>query len=180
MNRKGGSLVIKSIDNKGFTLVELLIAMAISVIVIASIAYFMNYSSKNYRNSNDEVTLQTEAQTILNQLSDLIMEASNVKFDDANDKLIIYQKDANEEFIISFDSANHRLMFEKNVYKGVELIANQKIFGQYVVSFQVKDTGTDDSNKEIEISFDLKKDTKTYSVQNSIVTLRNRIKLLVG
>lgn len=74
--------VIKRMDNKGFTLVELMISMAISVIVIASIAYFMNYSSKNYKSANDEVILQTEAQAILNQLNDLIIEASNVKFDD--------------------------------------------------------------------------------------------------
>ena len=168
--------MIKPIDNKGFTLVELLISMAISVIVIASIAYFMSYSSKNYRSANDEVILQTESQTILNQLNDLIIEASNVKFDDATDKLYIYKKDANEEYIISFDSVNHRLMFEKTTYKGIESLTNQKMFGQYVELFHIIDTGTSDSNKKIEISIDFKKGNKTYSIQKSIVTIRNGIK----
>lgn len=62
-------------DNKGTSLVELVIALMISSIVILMIIFFLNSTSKYFRRTNDDVNLQMEAQTIINQLSNLIMEA---------------------------------------------------------------------------------------------------------
>jgi prepilin-type N-terminal cleavage/methylation domain-containing protein len=160
----------KILGNKGVTLLELLVAVAISVIVIATIAYFMERSTKNYKNANEEVTLQMEAQTILNQLNDLIMEAYNVKYE--AQVLKIYQN--TENYIITFEAENDRLTFEK-VQVGNASTGNSVLFGQYVDDFRVVDTGVDDTNKTIEITLDLKYNSKTYN-KTSSVTLRNRIK----
>lgn len=160
----------KIIDNKGVTLLELMVAVAISVIVIASIAYFMERSTKNYKNANEEITLQMEAQTILNQLNDLIMEAYNVKYVDQ--VLKIYQNKDN--YIITYEPENARLTFEK-VQVGNVLTGNAVLFGQYVENFNVVDTGIDDSNKTIEITLELKNNKKSYN-KTSRITLRNRIK----
>lgn len=62
-------------DNKGTSLVELVIAMMISAIVILMIMFFLNNASRSFRITNDNVNLQMEAQTIINQLSNLVMEA---------------------------------------------------------------------------------------------------------
>ena len=62
-------------DNKGTSLVELVIAMMISAIIILMITFFLNNASKSFRITNDDVNLQMEAQSIINQLSNLVMEA---------------------------------------------------------------------------------------------------------
>jgi prepilin-type N-terminal cleavage/methylation domain-containing protein len=160
-------------NNKGFTLVELIIAMAVSTIVIGSIASFMYYCTANYRRTNEETALQMEAQTIRNQLENLILEADNVKFDPATDTLRI--KQSNNLYIISLNGASHTLLFEKVPYGGTES-GDKKLFGKYVEDLQVVDTGTGDTNNRIKFSFVLKLHDSTYAVENNSIRLRNRIK----
>lgn len=169
---KGGEHVggIKQ-DNKGMTLVELLISIAISSIVIASIAFFMNYASRNYRNASNDVMLQTEGQTILNQLNEMIIEANNVKF--AGATLTIYQEE--ETITITLDPAANELIYNKYKLDGTHLVTDE-LAGKYVESWSVVDTGTDDSNRQIGLSLHLRKDSNTYQIENEIVSLRNSIK----
>jgi prepilin-type N-terminal cleavage/methylation domain-containing protein len=60
-------------DNKGASLLELIIAMMIAAIILSMIFLFINSASKGFRKTNDNVNLQIEAQTIINQLSNLVM-----------------------------------------------------------------------------------------------------------
>lgn len=62
--------------NKGFSLVELIIAVAILVIVIGSVCSFIVISSRNYANGNNDISVQQEAQLALNQMSDVIIDAT--------------------------------------------------------------------------------------------------------
>ena len=168
-------LTQKETDNRGITLVELLVSIAICVIVIGSIVYFMSYSSRNYKNASEDVSLQTEAQTILNQLNSLIMEANNVKYD--SNILTIQHEDAT--YSIIFDTTTHELLFDK-VLTGVTPVPtpSYKLFGKYVEDFQVDDTHIDNKNNKIGISIALRIGTNTYSIDNNYITLRNQIKLM--
>lgn len=167
---KRRSLMNKS-NNKGFTLLELLIGITIMLLVSSSILSLIVYSSRNYRKAQEELSLQIEAQTIINQLSDLLMEAENVKY--REDELIIYHGDA--RYIITFDASRNELMYEK-VKTGESTSGDKKLYGQYVVGIYVVDTGANDQNKTVQISIDLKKNQTEYSIQNHSVTLRNKIK----
>ncbi|NLO10155.1 MAG: hypothetical protein GX129_09875 [Clostridiales bacterium] len=60
-------------------MIELVIALMISAIIILMIMFFLNNASRGFRLTNDEVNLQMEAQTILNQLSNLAMEALDME-----------------------------------------------------------------------------------------------------
>lgn len=66
-------------NNKGTSLVELVIAMAIAAIVLGIIMMFINGVSKSFRRTNDEVNLQMEAQTTINQISNIAMEAKDME-----------------------------------------------------------------------------------------------------
>lgn len=158
-------------DNKGITLVELMVSISISVLVTASIAYLISYSSRNYKNASEEVSLQTEAQTIINQLSDLIMESNNVKY---NSNILTINQ-AEDTYLIKFDNALHQLLFEK-VPVGNSPTGTYMIFGRYVEDFQVVDTGASNTNNKIVVSLSLKSDSKTYSIQDNVVTIRNQIR----
>lgn len=64
--------------NKGMTLLELVISMTISIIVVLMIISFISAAFRIFRKTNDQVNLQMEAQTSMNQLVNLIMEAKAV------------------------------------------------------------------------------------------------------
>jgi prepilin-type N-terminal cleavage/methylation domain-containing protein len=165
------------LNNKGLTLVELMIAMAIATIVIGSITYFMATSIKSYRKANDEITLQLEAQTILNQLNELIIEAYNVKMNEATDIISIYRGDMT--YFIKLEN-NKLLLNKKQAGLGIATGDTWILFGEYITTFDVKDTGSSNDNSSILISFELNKNGATYEVSNSLIVLRNKIKPIIN
>lgn len=62
-------------DQRGFTLVELIVAILIMSIVMLAAAGFIVSAANSYRVSNIEIELQMEAQTAVNQLNDILIEA---------------------------------------------------------------------------------------------------------
>ena len=66
--------------NAGFTLVELLVAMLMSLILITGVGQFMAASTNNYQAVDKQVNLQVEAQSVINSISDMILEANNVAY----------------------------------------------------------------------------------------------------
>lgn len=82
---------MKKQNNDGLTLVEMLICMLISLVIITAVGGFMSASSISYQSVDSEITLQMEAQTVINQISDMILEGNNVYFDTAEQTLTIYR-----------------------------------------------------------------------------------------
>jgi prepilin-type N-terminal cleavage/methylation domain-containing protein len=162
-------------DNRGFSLIELIITIAISVFVLGILASFLWQSSNYYRRSNEEVTLQMEAQTILNQLKDLIVEADCVEFDDSTDPPVLrIQQGEGLLYELSFDSSGKTLDFVKAVREADGSISRTppQLFGRYVEHFQISDTG----DSFIKLSFTLQGEFCTYEVKESLIYLRNQIR----
>ena len=63
--------------NKGYTLVELLVAMVVLVIVLMEVYMVMNSGSKVYEHGSIDVALQTEAQQTILELEDLIIDVNS-------------------------------------------------------------------------------------------------------
>ncbi|MCM1048049.1 MAG: prepilin-type N-terminal cleavage/methylation domain-containing protein [Clostridiales bacterium] len=63
-------------NQKGFTIVELLIGMVILSIVTAALTGFIVSSSKSYAASNTEIVVQQESQLAMNQISDVIIDTT--------------------------------------------------------------------------------------------------------
>lgn len=62
------------IGKKGFTLVEVIVSLAIMTIVAGSIGAFIIAGNNSYLRGNKELTLQEEAQLAANQMIDLIID----------------------------------------------------------------------------------------------------------
>lgn len=62
------------LNNKGFSLVELLIAVAIAGIVAGSVFGFMTVGARTFGQSSSDVHLQNEAQLAFNQIQDMIID----------------------------------------------------------------------------------------------------------
>ncbi|MCD7726687.1 MAG: prepilin-type N-terminal cleavage/methylation domain-containing protein [Clostridiales bacterium] len=64
-------------NQKGFTLVELIIAVAILAVVTLAVCGFIIVGSRSYTSANTDIMLQQEAQLALNQISDVIIDTTD-------------------------------------------------------------------------------------------------------
>lgn len=64
------------LNNRGLSLVELIVAISIGVIVSGSIAALITFAIRTYRNESVNTSMQYELQTNLNMMMDEIMGAS--------------------------------------------------------------------------------------------------------
>lgn len=163
-------------NNKGFTLIELIIAIAISVVVLASLVSLIWQSTNYYRRSNEEIGLQMEAQSILNQLKDLIVEADNVRFDMTSDphQLKIQQgPDVLYEIILNSDNTLTFIKASKEVDNTISR-SDPLLFGKYVLDFHAIEPSN--NINAVKISFTLQGDYSTYRVKDSVINIRNKIK----
>lgn len=113
MNRK-----LRNI-NGGFTLVELLISVAVLSIVVIAITTAMSLSSKSFSNGSSNVGLQSDAQTATNLLSNMVMDAKSVSqvgmgTGTEDGTLSIISVDG-AQIEISYDNANGLLSYSKTV-----------------------------------------------------------------
>lgn len=73
------------LNNQGFSLVELLVALAISGIVIVMISLLIVNSSNLFNNENKNIDLQNEFQVVDGFLSETLMEAKTIDIKDNSD-----------------------------------------------------------------------------------------------
>ncbi|MCR5608365.1 MAG: prepilin-type N-terminal cleavage/methylation domain-containing protein [Lachnospiraceae bacterium] len=67
-------------NNKGFTLIEVLVALGISSIIMSAIVTFIVVGSRSYKMTEQEVNMQTESQTAINLVGNVLLEANDVKY----------------------------------------------------------------------------------------------------
>lgn len=65
--------------NQGFSLIELLIALTILSIVMIMVVQFMSTSTAAYQKNKKNLSIQTEAMQVLEQMSDTLMQAKYVR-----------------------------------------------------------------------------------------------------
>ncbi len=95
-------------NNKGYTLVELLVTLAVFAIIMAEVGSMMMNSSKLYRNGTYEVELQTEAQQIVQQMEELLIDvngsvSTNYQPTLSSDFITISNNDATYDFTLDMD-----------------------------------------------------------------------------
>ncbi len=73
----------------GYSLIELMIAMAISVIVLTAIIGLIGFATRNMRITQTSVDLQNQAKETLNHMTTYVMEGSRVEWDDNKKQLTI-------------------------------------------------------------------------------------------
>ncbi len=85
---------MKKLNNKGLSLVELVIAIAMSTIVVGAAATFLYNAEKSYRVAEYSVDLQTEAQVLMEQMGNWVLQSNWIQVIDASTDesiLILYQ-----------------------------------------------------------------------------------------
>ena len=86
MNHQFG--IVKKLNNKGLSMVELLLSIMILMIVSTALFSFMIMGGRMFNRSNEEVDMQAEAQVMKNYMNDLITDTAKgleySKKEDAN------------------------------------------------------------------------------------------------
>lgn len=189
-------------DNRGLSLIEIMVAVAVMAIAGIAIAGFMVTGARSYTTTSSEINLQYEAQIAMNQIGDFLIDATEgvtyeadgavlVKDDPAVDyaqkNLYIYssRKDAAGAItyyadVITWKKADQKLYYSKyDVTKsgdtytlGSATVADQ-LMTDYVAGFS-PDLSFVTSENRFHILLNFEKGTKTYS-SSSNVTLRNTL-----
>lgn len=182
-------------DNQGITLVELIIGMAITSIVIGAIVMFMSAGSRGYQSAQSEISLQTETQTIMNQIRARVLAGNNTQYDDTSHVLTIYHSDGNAATtadaveLIWFNNINHNMYLYlttisqkdtvlTDIRNGV--VREDNLMGEHVSGFKVtppdlftfESTGT--SGTTITVELEMNYNNRNFSLSEDM-KLRNRI-----
>ncbi len=81
-------------NNKGFSLVELIVSFAILAIAGVAVYGLMSTSTSHFTRTGSDVGLQYEQQVVVNRLRDVLMGASDaLSYDDATKTLVIYSQE---------------------------------------------------------------------------------------
>lgn len=98
---------MKEKQNAGFTLMEMLIAMMISMIIILGVGQFLVVGTKNYQAVDNQVKLQLEAQDAINAVTDMILESNNVLYMENSDGKYLCMYYTWGQKVIWLDSGNN-------------------------------------------------------------------------
>lgn len=181
-------------DQKGFTLVELMITIAILAIVSVAIFSFMVSGSKSYSSTNTEVNLQHEAQLTLNQLSDLIIDtqkgvtysnfsggAETKLLKDPSDTSTVDKKrillyNTTNAYEVVWDKATAQIRYAEYGVSGNTIGTtpiHEGLMAEYVADFSADLTDLEE-NRVVHTHMTFEKSGKDYSSNNNI-TIRNKV-----
>jgi prepilin-type N-terminal cleavage/methylation domain-containing protein len=68
-------------NKKGFTLIELIVALSIAVIVISAVGSFLVSNLKSFNMANDQIDSQAQAKKALEFFTDTVMQGSGITTD---------------------------------------------------------------------------------------------------
>lgn len=163
-------------NNRGFTLVELLVTIAILGFVLLAAGGALVTSAKNYKSGTVEVNLQQQSQITANLISNLVLDASNVSF--VGNKLEIKQKQGPDEVVYTIEKKHNAT---KNINELVYSVTGTSIVGEdtdQLLAENVTDTGfvvdtTDFSKtKNVAVTLEFEEAGKTFKTTYNM-TARN-------
>jgi len=184
---------MKKKNQGGYSLVELIVAIAIMVIVGVAVTSFLITEINNYRNARAETSVQYEAQLTNNQIHDMLIDVTaGLSYKTTGDtgsresKLYFYDWDdstgvqKNIVSIVTWKEADQQLNYVSYEYDGTDITGveetNNQLMAEYVTDFEVTLPDENSNSRQVSYSLSFAKDGKTYSTQNT-VTLRNDVRI---
>lgn len=173
---------MKEWNKEGFSMVEMLIAMAISSIVMISVIALLGYGTHNMNLTQAKVALQDQAKDATNHISSYVTEASNITWDDTG-KILTVQKDS-----IGIDgtvSATENLLYwhkdnglyfarESEVDPAALTADKNHLLADHVESFTcTPNVNADTGNKLLHIEIKMKDDVSEFTCTKDVY-MRNQ------
>lgn len=185
----------KKRNNKGFTLVELIVTMAVSAIVIGAIWQFVLVSTRSYENSKADAELQQEVQQTMNQVQNLLIDTNKAVayyYDESEDDSGVYKaiandyddpRDASKRLEVYNNSTKGELVWDKAekeiLYRETDDVTGESaewesaVLAEGIESFAV-DVSQVEEKQVLKVKVDFSRNNKTYTATRNIA-LRNDI-----
>lgn len=181
---------MKKQGNKGLSLVELVVTIAIMAIVSLAIVGFLMISMTHYEKAENQVNLQQESQLVMNQIQELVIDATNgIAYEPGT--LMIYNKNTktNESEKIELKQVDNRILYTRytldtNYVWQKDVSSADQPFANFIKDFSVTlyDTNGQPAVAETEakqigqaavhLEFEWKKENFT---SDNVITLRNTV-----
>jgi prepilin-type N-terminal cleavage/methylation domain-containing protein len=194
--RKKAVMHLRKIDSKqsteGFSLVEMLIAIAISSIVLASLLALLGYSLRSASQTQARVALQNEAKDVVNHIAGYIMEGNHVSYDESNHFLTIYKDEEEPESTPITDTTEYKLkkteqycyylidgnLYFKNIQKdGKARTDDEDDLKRHLLSDNVKlfSIEIEEDDRTVHIELELEDDNSSFDCKQDVY-IRNTCK----
>ena len=192
-------------DDRGITFVELIIAIAVSTIILGAATLFLGTAQKNYNGASAQLGLQSESQILMEQLGMWVMEGNRVDVVDNvyATQLVVYQVPRNidsadlpsgvsrpaetaSKKIFWMPKGSKKLYVKKitgitDVDKDSSTVSSSaettaNCIGEYVTSFIPKVTDdADNKNATVDISLKMECLKQKYEIENEF-KVRNALR----
>lgn len=176
-------------NNKGFTLVELIICILIFGIIVAAVFGFMISGSKSYETVNGRVTLQMDSQLTMNFINEYLIDCDTAVYSDGSSMLCLIDKISSggyTAYVFRYIDADNTLYFSQSISVTPNAdgsfacsMGTPEILSDMVDSFSVATGIIIDENTtrvgsvDTTLSF---KNFSTYKTFSQKVSLRNKPK----
>jgi len=107
-------------NDKGITLFEIVVSMAILGILSVSVVMFISVSSRNYRKTSTDVNLQYESQLAVNQIKDMVI--------DSNQSIAYYGMSADNKLVAGLDDNALPLQVDGKIVKKLYVYNTDKAY----------------------------------------------------
>lgn len=143
-------------NNHGFTLVEIICAIAIFAMVMAAMGSIMVYTSKSYTRSSQETEIQQEAQFAANRIGGIVQDANEVTYSAGT----LTMNDGVSVHTVSHNTGTSELMYavsSGSTSSGDQLLASN------VTSFDA-DVTDFDKTKTVKLNITINDDGREYQM----------------
>ncbi len=181
-------------NNGGYTLVELIICMAVFAVISGAILLFMTTGTRSYSRTKSTLDLQMETQTLMSQINTMVQESNRAVFDSSNNMLTLYslaqihtsaspavttypagvKGDYGEVYVtgkkvIYYSKTNSALYFKEYADDSTVTIADMQkadnLFSSYISDFDV--SSISDTGK-VNISLSMQNKKSKFSAMNNM------------
>ena len=164
------------LNNRGMTLIELMIAITMSFIIVTAATMFIGNAQKSYQNASESVNLQMEAQILMEQLTIYDIPRKTATPLPSG---VIYDEQASKRVIWIADGKLYMKIFTNIADPDADTLSvtaddakEENCIGLYVTGFI---PAIDAANPaKVNLKLQLEQGSQKYEVENEIV-VRNQI-----
>lgn len=169
-------------NNKGFSLVELLIALAVSAVVMTTILALWGYSTNRMAETHQKVTLQDEAKDIMNHITNVTQEGSSVEWKkEGGVSYLVVKNDSDEAEDNRKETVywhiGKKMYFASTTEVSLSSLSadDTHLLGENVKEFKCKlFTNEESKTKYVEVTIDMDSDDQASMKCSDNIYLRNQ------